>query len=109
MNKYKSRLDKSFIAYELAPTINRAIRDDASGKVLDVILNRPKDIGELEKHREQQDLIIQRCVPKGKVYEGSYIMKDITLTGISRNYCGVIAARLCGRTQEQWCTNLMET
>lgn len=95
MNRYKAKADKSFINYTLAPAINRAIRAGASGVTLDILINKPYNINDLNKYREQQDNALKLCT-ENKVYSGEYIAKDITNLDIHRNYCGVIAGRLCG-------------
>lgn len=96
LNKYRTRLDKSFISFTLVPTINKAIRAGASGEVLDIILNRPKCILELDKYKEEQANAVEKAANKDMVYRQGYIMKDISNLNISKNYCGVIASRLCG-------------
>lgn len=95
MNKYKARADKSFINYTLAPAINKTIRAGASGVALDIIINKPYNILELNQYRQQQDDALKLCV-ENRVYSEEYIAKDISNLDISSNYCGVIAGRLCG-------------
>lgn len=93
LNPFKFRLDKSFINYTLAPTINRTIRAGASGQALDIVMNRPKDIQELQVYREVQDRAIS--VGASDIVESeTYILRDLSSTGISQNYCGVIAGKL---------------
>lgn len=122
LNKYKATMDKSFINYTLAPVINKAIRAGFSGLVLDIVLNRPRDIGQLQIYKEMQKASLESCILENEHYPNDYIMKDITnktvslseslletytshkdyimqhITAekVSKNYCGVIASRLCG-------------
>lgn len=96
LNKYKSTLDKSFINFTLVPTINRAMRAGQTAKALDIVLNRPGDIGELGEYRSIQDEIMDRHVEGHTKYADGYIMKDMTNEEVSRSYFGVIASRICG-------------
>lgn len=96
LNQYKATLDKSFISYTFAPTINKAIRAGAGGEALDIIINRPQDITNLHVYKELQAEAIRLCANSSAIYSDDYILKDITHTGVTKPYCGVIAARLCG-------------
>lgn len=96
LNEYKATLDKSFISYTLAPTINKAIRAGFSGEALDIVLRRPQDITNLNVYKDIQAKALEQAVDKNAVYRHNFIMKDITNMDISKNYCGVIASRLCG-------------
>lgn len=103
INKYQSGLDKTFINFYLAPRINKAIRAGASQEALDIVLNRPSDIKNLDVYKQQQeeatkDLLVGVKVGLNK--EDHYALKDITGLGIDRNYCGVIAAKLCDTTKK---------
>lgn len=96
LNSYKARLDKSFILYTLAPAINKAIRAGFSAKALDIITNKPELITELMEYNKPQEYAVSKCCSDAMVYSKDYIIKDITSYDISKNYCGVIASRLCG-------------
>ena len=96
LNKYKSKLDKSFILYTLAPTINKAIRAGASRDVLKVIIKYPYNIDSLLEYKEIQNKVLEQALNNVMDIGDSYIIKDITSTDISKNYCGVIASKLCG-------------
>ena len=96
LNKYKVTLDKSFINFTFCPAINKAIRAGFGGEALDIVLNRPQDILKLNIYKETQAKVLELCTNSTAVYKEDYILKDITSTGVSKNYCGVIAARLCG-------------
>lgn len=95
MNSYKLKLDKSFISYSLAPAFNRAIRAGASGEALDIVLNKPNKILELNKYREAQDKAVSLGTSKIDLTK-DYIIKDTSNLEIHENYNGVIAGRLCG-------------
>lgn len=96
LNSYKGKLDKNFISYTFVPIINKAIRAGFSGEALDIILNRPEDIENLRNYDAMQREALAICIKPEEYYPKDYIMKDITNTGVSENYCGVIASRLCG-------------
>jgi hypothetical protein len=93
INSYKSWLDKSFINYGLVPLINKPIRAGKSSEVIDVVLNRPEDIKELEKYTQEQDEIVTR-IHEGLIHRQEYVMKDITKTDIPDSYKGIIATRM---------------
>lgn len=94
LNRYAVCLSKSVIGYTLAPTINRAIRAGASGEAMDIVLNCPSRVCELQKYRELQDWSVSEGIINTSV-NSSFVTKDINDTGINKNYCGVIAGRLC--------------
>lgn len=96
INDYKATLDKSFITYTLVPIINKAIRAGASSEALDIILYRPNNIKNLDKYKEAQANALAMAIDKKIKYTSDYAMNDITGKGISKNYCGVIASRICG-------------
>lgn len=93
INSYNHRLTKSIINYSLAPTINKAIRAGASGDALSIVLNEPSRITELSKYRSNQEAAIAEGVKDVQVYD-SFVLKDLTGTGIMPSYCGVIASKL---------------
>lgn len=95
LNKFQTNLGKSYIMYTFAPVINKAIRAGHSGEALNIVLNNPSNIESLVKYKQNQLEAIEK-IPKDEVYVNDYIMKDITSYGISKNYCGVMASKLCG-------------
>lgn len=95
INKYQRALDKSFINFSLVPLINKAIRAGQSVLALDIALNRPQDIMSLSSFSTLQEQALELASRDTEEYE-SFVLRDITNTGISRNYCGVIATKLCG-------------
>lgn len=97
LNEYKSKLSSTFINYTFAPTINKAIRAGASTEALNIVLNYPNRILELNKYKDMQTEALNKVCNESEASFGSFIMKDITSYGISRNYCGVIAAHLSGK------------
>jgi single-stranded DNA-specific DHH superfamily exonuclease len=96
LNPYKNKLDKSYICYTFVPIINKAIRAGQSGKTLDIILNNPGKIEELVVYKDYQDEVMNSISIDESELSKDYILKDITNKNINRNYCGVIAAHLCG-------------
>lgn len=94
LNKYQKYLDKSFIGFSLAPALNRAIRAGKSSEALDIVLHRPQDIKELMVYKEYQNDIVKSAIHGAEEYE-TFVIKDITNTSISKNYCGLIATKLC--------------
>lgn len=108
INDYKAKLDKTFILYNLAPTINRAIRAGYSKEVLDTIVNEPSKIVDLIGCKEEQDRAIEICCSKTEVYPNEFILKDISDKGINKNYCGVVASRLCGDNVKNTCVYIVK-
>lgn len=96
IGKYNITLNKSYINFKLVPLINKAIRADAGGEALDIIINKPQAIGELVKYSTKQSETIDRICSKITETDKSYYMINITGMGVSKNYNGVIAARICG-------------
>lgn len=96
INKYKQSLSKSYINYEFAPLINKAIRAGAGSEAIDICLNRPQDILQLQKYAEMQKNVLNKVIHENEIYPYDYICKDISNYEVSVNYCGVIATRLCG-------------
>lgn len=94
INKYQRSLDKSFINFSLVPLINKAIRAGESATALDIVLNRPQDIKSLAVYGEIQDKVLEIALRNIEEH-GSFVLRNISDTGINRNYCGVIATRLC--------------
>lgn len=108
LDKYKSKIDKSFIQYKFAPLVNKTIRAGESTKALDIIINNINRLQELRKYEAIQKEAIERAVcikTSGQlgiqttskiVFKGKTIMLDISNLDISKNYTGVIASRLSG-------------
>jgi single-stranded DNA-specific DHH superfamily exonuclease len=113
LNRWKCTIDKSFIQFNLAPTINKTIRAGESSLALNTVINFPHKIGELLKFNEQQQSALEKATTvevksqdvsgneviarKPLVFSSSsYIALDISKFGISPNYSGVIASRLSG-------------
>jgi len=110
INKYKATLDKSYIQYTFAPLINKAIRADKGSHALNIIINEPNNILELNKYKKlQEDAIDKACyysvtrninnevVSKNpKVFTGENIQLNIGELNINKNYSGVIASKLSG-------------
>lgn len=108
LNKYKAKIDKSFINYTLAPRINKAIRAGATSQALDIILNNPYKIRDLEIYGDDQAKALELVIGDVDKSNDSYIAKDVTSLGISKNYCGVIAGRLCGENSKNTIVYLVE-
>ena len=99
LNPWAKYLSKSFINFTLAPMLNRAIRAGESAMALDIILNRPHDIRKLEIFKDSQKAVMNSYLDNTELYD-TYVVKDITNTGISKSYCGVLATRLCEETNK---------
>jgi single-stranded DNA-specific DHH superfamily exonuclease len=109
INKFKASLDKSYIEYTFAPTINKAIRAGQSNVALDKVINNPLQIKELDVYKKlQSDAIDKACkvvirdpmtgIEKvgERVFTEEAVMLDIGKLNIHPNYAGVIASRICG-------------
>lgn len=113
INEWKTSLDKSYIGYTLAPLINKAIRAGAGNEALDIVMNRPQDINNLQKYAELQKQVIEKVVNvqtndpltgqkilQPRVFSQKSIMLDTGPFNISPNYNGVIASRLGGENHK---------
>ena len=113
LNKFKGKLDKSYIGYTFAPMINKAIRAGESAKALDIVINHPQDIMQLAEYAKNQDEAVNKAlyvikqdpetniVTKSKrVFSAEYIDLDISKLEIHPNYTGVIAGRLSGENSK---------
>lgn len=100
LNPRQTILDKSFIVFKLAPTINKAIRADAGIEAVNVVMNSPQEIVSLSRFQSVQQLALERGKRYPKIGK-TLVWKDITNGGISNNYTGVIAASLSGDFQKQ--------
>lgn len=94
LNEYATGLSKSLIGYTIAPTFNRAIRAGATSDVLNIIMDYPNYANTLQKYRELQDWAVSEGIKDIDEYD-SFILKDLTGTGIKASYTGVIAGKLC--------------
>ena len=102
ISKYQKGLDKTFINFYLAPKFNRAIRAGASQEALDIALNRPHCVNDLNKYKDAQENAINTVMNSldSLCENDKYILVDATELGINKNYCGVIAAKLCDKTKK---------
>ena len=104
LSKFDNRLNKTFINFTLAPRINKAIRAGASKDALNIVLRQPHEIDSLSKYVEKQNAILSYILDSLEnnslniVQTDTYNIVDITETGISKNYCGVIASKLLDKT-----------
>lgn len=109
INPFKATLDKSFVQYSLAPIINRAIRAGASSEALNIVVNNPSMILDLNKYKPMQEEAINSTVfvtsvneetgdvtKKERRFTGDSIAFDIGKYNINPNYNGVIASKLQG-------------
>jgi len=88
----KQKLDKSFISFSLATLFNGAIRTGNSHIALDIALNRPMDIWELEKFKNQQNKEIEGITEQAREFD-RFTVVDTTYTKLSSNYAGLIATK----------------
>ena len=113
LNKFKCKLDKTYINYTFAPMINKAIRAGESAKALDIVINNPSDILKLSVYANQQEeavnkaLFVKIKLPDTcnetlakRTFSNEYIELDISKYGIHPNYTGVIAGRLSGENSK---------
>lgn len=113
LNKFKAVLDKSYIEYTFAPTINKAIRAGQSAIALDKVINNPENIMELSKYGDLQEQAVNKTcyilsydsatgiqTKKPKLFNTDNIIMDIGEMDVHRNYSGVIASRLSGENNK---------
>ena len=109
LTSFKASLDKSYIQYTFAPTINKAIRAGQSQHALETVINKPYDIASLKGYGELQKQAVDKAITVEtidystetrtvlqRMFNTPTIMLDISKLGISPNYSGVIASRLSG-------------
>ena len=120
LDKYRSRLDKSYIEYKFAPTINKAIRAGSGNKALYTIINNPEKIDDLLQFASNQQEALDKALKcevrntNGEVtlvkreFTTETIQLDISKLGIHRNYSGVIAGRLSGDNHKNAVVYIME-
>lgn len=97
LNRYNKVTSKTFINYTLAPMINRAIRAGNGAEALDIVINKPDNIMELEKYKEVQENAIHKALYRGEnkiEFNGDNICYDVTSLDIGKNYNGVIASKI---------------
>lgn len=105
----KSMLDKNYIQYKFAPVINKAIRAGHGDEVLNIILNEPARISEMQKYGELQASTVDKALHTYEIDSESGIRTKVDRIcnthgivelntqglGIHPNYFGVIAGKLC--------------
>lgn len=85
---YHRVLTKTFINYRLAPVINRAIRAGKSALALDIILNHPGRIADLNVYKQLQDEYLNMMLQNVQDRSG-YVAIDIG--DIPKSYAGLAA------------------
>lgn len=95
LNRYKPHISKSFINFELAPLLNKAIRAGQSSLALETVLYCPDKIGDLRQYGEIQAKNIEAGEKLACITENC-ITIDTSGTDISGWYHGVIASRMSG-------------
>lgn len=96
ISKYITSIDKSYIQYKFAPIINKAIRADMGSEAANIVLNKPHKICDLFRYDKEQQYAIDVITKNTQITDDEFVAIDITNYNISSNYCGVIAARICG-------------
>lgn len=112
LNKYNMSLDKTFINFSLAPRVNKAIRAGQSRQALDIILNRPQDIKQLDVYKENQDRALENLtdgVIVGLAPADKYILKQIDGITINKSYCGVIASKLVDQLHKNTIVGVLDS
>lgn len=108
---YKSMIDKNYIQYKFAPVINKAIRAGHGNDVLDIILNEPARILDMQKYGELQVDAVERATTTYEIEDNSGLKKrvdrkcntrgiiELNTKGLNihPNYFGVIAGKLCDK------------
>lgn len=91
VRKWATRPNKSNILFQMAPVLNRAIRAGASSIVLNIVLNAPSKLGEIDVYSEQQKSIVDFYKARAYISD-SYAKVEIApqYTG----YSGVIASAI---------------
>lgn len=121
VNKFKAKLDKSYIGYTFAPLINKAIRAGCGGVALDTVINSPQDIMKLQKYAELQADVVEKVTNVITInqYTGQKVLSprrftqevinfDIGQFDVSPNYSGVIASKLSGDNGKNAAIYIME-
>ena len=107
LNRYAYKPTKSLISYTFAPVVNKAIRAGASKTAMDIVLNFPERVYELRQYEQLQKVAMEIGATDYIETEHS-VLRDLTDTGISRNYCGVIASSLVGTTHKNCAVYIVE-
>ena len=94
LNRYNYSLSKSLINYTIAPVINKAIRAGDCGSAMSAVLWFPDRIDRLLVYKEKQENAVSAGITSVDEHD-TFVMKDITDTGVTPSYTGVIASRLC--------------
>lgn len=106
---YKSMLDKNYIQYKFAPVINKAIRAGHGDEVLNIVLNEPARISEVQKYGELQTSAVDKAIYTYVIDDESGVKTKVNRVcnnrgivelntkalNIHPNYFGVIAGKLC--------------
>lgn len=104
LNKYQRGLDKSFVQFTMAPTINCTIRAGKSLEALNTVLNYPGNIDNLRKYREKQLTALTEAERTTEEHD-SFVLLDITGSEkADSGFCGVISTKLVDRTGKNACT-----
>lgn len=103
LSKYNTMPTKSFINFSFAPVINKAIRANAGMSAIETVMYNANKIQALKLFDVYQSEAIEKAtttvfngVRYKNIFNTKTIMLDISKFGISKNYTGVIASRLCG-------------
>lgn len=99
LSKWQGSLDKSFINYQIAPAFNRTIRAGYSALALNIAIYTPEKAYELERFKEIQDKICENYM-EGVLEYSQYSLKDMTSSGIHKNYCGLLANKVLDHTNK---------
>lgn len=99
ITRFQSHIDKYFIEYKLAPTVNKAIRAGGASSALDIILNRQEHISELDQYKQSQINATDNFMD-GVAQRENCALKNITNTNIHRNYSGLLASKICSETNK---------
>lgn len=91
VRKWATRPNKSNILFQMAPVLNRAIRAGVSSAVLDIVLNNPSKLGEIDVYSEQQKSIVDFYKARADIND-SYAKVEIAPQYIG--YSGVIASAI---------------
>lgn len=100
-------ISKNAIQYYIAPRINSAIRAEQSIAALNCVIFNPLKLSNLSAYKDMQQKYLQDADNNIKQTKHS-ILKNITDTGVSKSYCGVIASQLCNKYHKNTVTYKVE-
>lgn len=107
LSKYQKSLDKSFVQFTMAPTINCAIRAGNSLEALGTVLNSPSTISDLRKYRSKQMEALEEAEHVTEEHD-SYVLLDITNSEkADSGFCGIISTKLVDRLNKNACTYIV--